>query len=37
MMMMVHHDDAKRKYAYAPKLKVCTFSDVLMAEAISNT
>jgi hypothetical protein len=37
LMMMVHHDDGKRMYAYGPKSKVCMFSDVLMAEAISNT
>jgi hypothetical protein len=35
--MLVRHDDGKRKYAYGPKSKVCTFSDALMAEAMNNT
>lgn len=34
LMMLVHHDDAEREYAYGPKSKVGTFSDALMAEAI---
>ncbi len=33
LMMLVHHDDAKREYAYGPDTKVGTFSDSLMAEA----
>jgi phosphoserine phosphatase len=33
LMMLVHHDDAKREWAYGPKSKVGTFSDSLMAEA----
>jgi hypothetical protein len=37
-MMLVHHDDAKREYAYGPAgglpdTRVGTFSDALMAEA----
>jgi len=32
-MMLVHHDDAKREWAYGPKSHVGTFSDALMAEA----
>src|SRR5262249_47034626 len=34
LMMLVHHDDAKREYAYGAKSKIGTFSDALMAEAI---
>jgi hypothetical protein len=33
LMMLVHHDDAVREYAYGPNSKVGTFSDALMAEA----
>jgi hypothetical protein len=33
LMMLVHHDDAKREYSYGPNSKVGTFSDSLMAEA----
>lgn len=33
LMMLVHHDDAEREYAYGAKSKVGTFSDALMAEA----
>jgi hypothetical protein len=33
LMMLVHHDDAEREYAYGPKSKIGTFSDALMAEA----
>jgi len=33
IMMLVHHDDAKREWAYGPKSHVGTFSDALMAEA----
>ena len=33
LMMLVHHDDDKREYAYGPKSKVGTFTDALVAEA----
>ena len=33
LMMLVHHDDAKREWAYGPGSKIGTFSDALMAEA----
>jgi phosphoglycolate phosphatase-like HAD superfamily hydrolase len=33
LMMLVHHDDAQREYAYGAKSKVGTFSDSLMAVA----
>ena len=33
LMMLVHHDDAQREYAYGPNTKVGTFSDSLMAVA----
>jgi phosphoglycolate phosphatase-like HAD superfamily hydrolase len=33
LMMLVHHDDAQREYAYGPQTKVGTFSDSLMAVA----
>jgi hypothetical protein len=33
LMMLVHHDDAKREWAYDAKSKIGTFSDSLMAEA----
>jgi hypothetical protein len=36
LMMLVHHDDAVREYAYGPDSKVGTFSDSLMAEANKN-
>lgn len=36
LMMLVHHDDATREYAYGPKSKIGTFSDALMAEAKKN-
>ena len=36
LMMLVHHDDAEREYAYGAKSKICTFSDALMAEAKNN-
>jgi len=36
LMMLVHHDDDKREYAYGAKSKVGTFSDPLMAEAKKN-
>ena len=33
LMMLVHHDDAKREYTYGAESKIGTFSDALMAEA----
>ena len=33
LMMLVHHDDAKREWAYGAESKLNTFSDSLMAEA----
>ena len=33
LMMLVHHDDAKREYAYGADSKIGTFSDALMDEA----
>jgi phosphoglycolate phosphatase-like HAD superfamily hydrolase len=36
LMMLVHHDDAEREYAFGPKSKVGTFTDALMAEAKKN-
>jgi phosphoglycolate phosphatase-like HAD superfamily hydrolase len=33
LMMLVHHDDATREWAYGPESKIGTFSDSLMAEA----
>lgn len=33
LMMLVHHDDAEREWAYGPNSKIGTFSDSLMAEA----
>ena len=33
LMLLVHHDDAEREYAYGPRSKVGTFSDALMDEA----
>jgi phosphoglycolate phosphatase-like HAD superfamily hydrolase len=33
LMMLVHHDDATREYAYGPESKIGTFSDALLAEA----
>lgn len=33
LMMLVHHDDAKREFAYGAKSPIGTFSDALMAEA----
>ena len=33
LMMLVHHDDAQREYAYGPDSKVGTFSNALMDEA----
>jgi len=36
LMVLVHHDDVKREYAYGPKSKVGTVPDDLMAEAKKN-
>ena len=36
LMVLVHHDDPQREYAYGPDSKVGTFSDALMAEAKKN-
>ena len=33
LMMLVHHDDAEREFAYGAKSHIGTFSDALMAEA----
>ena len=33
LMMLVHHDDAEREYAYGPNSKIGTFPDALMSEA----
>jgi len=33
LMMLVHHDDAAREYAYGPESKIGTFTDALMGEA----
>jgi phosphoglycolate phosphatase-like HAD superfamily hydrolase len=33
LMLLVHHDDAVREYAYGPESKVGTFTDALMTEA----
>jgi len=33
LMLLVHHDDAEREYAYGAQSKIGTFSDALMAEA----
>lgn len=33
LMMLVHHDDADREYAYGAQSKIGTFSDALKAEA----
>jgi len=35
-MMLVHHDDAVREFAYGAESKIGTFSDALMAEARKN-
>jgi len=32
-MMLVHHDDASREFAYGAESTIGTFSDALMAEA----
>jgi phosphoglycolate phosphatase-like HAD superfamily hydrolase len=36
LMMLVHHDDAKREWAYGADSHIGTFSDALMAEAKKN-
>jgi phosphoglycolate phosphatase-like HAD superfamily hydrolase len=36
LMMLVHHDDAEREWAYGAESKIGTFSDALMAEAKKN-
>lgn len=36
LMLLVHHDDAKREYSYGAASKVGTFSDALMKEARRN-
>jgi phosphoglycolate phosphatase-like HAD superfamily hydrolase len=36
LMMLVHHDDAVREFAYGVESKIGTFSDALMAEAKKN-
>src|SRR5262245_19279757 len=36
LMMLVHHDDSKREWAYGAESKIGTFSDALMAEAKQN-
>ncbi len=33
LMMLVHHDDATREFAYGPTSRVGTFPDALMAQA----
>lgn len=33
LLMLVHHDDAEREYAYGAKSKIGTFPDALMSEA----
>ena len=37
LMMLVHHDDDKREYAYGPKSKIGMFSDALLAQAKKNS
>jgi hypothetical protein len=36
LMLLVHHDDAEREYAYGLESKIGTFTDALMDEAKSN-
>jgi phosphoserine phosphatase len=36
LMMLVHHDDAVREFAYGAESRIGTFSDELMAEAKKN-
>jgi hypothetical protein len=33
LMMLVHHDDAVREFAYGAESKIGTFSEALMSEA----
>jgi len=33
LMMLVHHDDAKREFEYGAESHIGTFSNALMAEA----
>ena len=35
-MVLVHHDDAEREWAYGAESKIGTFSNALMAEAKKN-
>ena len=35
-MMLVHHDDGVREFAYGAESKIGTFSDALMVEAKKN-
>jgi hypothetical protein len=37
LMMLVHHDDAMREFAYGAESKIGTFSDALMTEAKKNS
>ncbi len=36
LMMLVHHDDAAREFAYGPESHIGTFNDALMATAKTN-
>ncbi len=36
LMMLVHHDDAKREFAYGAESKIGTLSDALMSQAKKN-
>jgi len=36
LMLLIHHDDAEREWAYGAEAKISTFSDSLMDEAKSN-
>lgn len=36
LMVLVHHDDAKREWAYGAESKIGTFSDSLVEEARTN-
>ncbi len=36
LMILIHHDDAVREYAYGPDSKIGTFSDSLLNEAHAN-
>ena len=33
-MMLIHHDDAEREYAYGDKSSIGRFSDALMTDAM---